>query len=114
MSSISSEPVVFEARNSGHEILHRILRSRWTFVGLQVLDLCTTLAAFHFGAFEVNPLVAHFTVRFGWLRGVLLSKLIAIAIAMGVRRRVWIINLFYTLIVGWNVIMIVFLYAKPH
>jgi len=114
MASIPSESVVFEARNSRNEILQRMVRSRWTFVGLQVLDLLTTLAAFHAGAFEVNPLVAHFTVRFGWVRGVLLSKLIAIAIALGVRRLVWVINLLYALIVGWNVIMIVLLYAKPN
>jgi hypothetical protein len=52
-----------------------VLRSRWTFAALQVLDLLTTLLAFHVGAFEVNPLVAHLTVQFGRFRGVLISKL---------------------------------------
>ena len=88
------------------------MRSRWTFAGLQVLDLLTTLAAFHFGAFEANPMVAHLTLQFGRVRGVLISKLIAVAIAMGVRRLVWVVNLFYTLIVCWNVIVMVVLSMK--
>jgi hypothetical protein len=33
---------------------------------------------------------------------VLISKLIAIGIAMGVRRRLWMINIFYALIIMWN------------
>ncbi len=89
-----------------------MLRSRWTFAALQVLDLLTTLAAFHGGAFEVNPLVAHLTVQFGRFRGVLISKLIAVAIAMGVKRLVWIVNLFYALIVGWNIVVATLLYMK--
>jgi hypothetical protein len=93
-------------------VLSRTLRSRWTFAGLQVLDLLTTLAAFHFGAFEANPMVAHLTLQFGRVRGVLISKLIAVAIAMGVRRLVWVVNLFYTLIVCWNVIVTVVLSTK--
>src|SRR5258707_12988960 len=80
----------------------RVLRSRITFLVLQVLDLLTTLAAFHVGAFEVNPLVARFTVIFGAFRGVLISKLIAVVIAMGVRRRLCIVNVFYTGIICWT------------
>jgi hypothetical protein len=70
------------------------------------LDLLTTLYAFHAGAFEANPLVARLTVVFGDFGGVLMSKLIAIAIAMGVRKRLWLINVFYIVIVGWNFLMI--------
>jgi hypothetical protein len=94
--------------------LTRVLRSRWTFGALQVLDLLTTLAAFHVGASEVNPLVAHLTVQFGRFRGVLISKLIAVTIAMGVRRLVWVVNLFYSLVVGWNVVVMTLLYLKRH
>src|ERR1700740_1843198 len=92
----------------------RVLRSRWTFAALQLLDLLTTLAAFHVGESEVNPLVAHLTVQFGRFRGVLISKLIAVAIAMGVRRLVWLVNLFYVAIVGWNVIVMTLLYIKRY
>ncbi len=90
----------------------KILRSRWTFLGLQILDLLTTLAAFHAGALEVNPLVAQLTLSFGRFHGVLISKLIAVAIAMGVRRLVWVINIFYTGVVCWNIIVIVLLVLK--
>jgi hypothetical protein len=114
MASISSEPTAAGLPNPQIEVFKRILRSRWTFGVLQVLDLLTTLAAFHVGAFEVNPLVAHFTVQFGRFRGVLISKLIAVAIAMGVRRLVWVVNLFYAVVVGWNVIVMTLLYVKRH
>ncbi len=90
------------------------MRSRWTFVALQLLDLLTTLVAFHVGAFEVNPLVAHLTVKFGRVRGVLISKVIAVAIAMGVRKLLWVVNLFYAFVVGWNILMLTLLYMKQH
>ena len=92
--------------------VNKILFSRWTFVGLQVLDLITTLMAFRMGAMEVNPLVAHLAVYFGRTGGVVVSKLIAILIAMGVRRRIWIINLFYVGIIIWNTFVLFRLHAK--
>jgi len=106
MASISSEPWRDAVGSPRSEGLKRFLRSRWTFVGLQVLDLLTTMYAFRVGAIEVNPLVAHLTVVFGRFGGVLMSKLIAVVIAMGVRRRLWIVNALYIAIVGWNLIMI--------
>jgi len=106
MASPSSEPCVVEIENLWSTGFKRILQSRWTFVGLQVLDLLTTLYAFHAGAIEVNPLVARLAMSFGRFGGVLMSKVIAILIAMGVRRRLWIINAIYIVIVGWNLIMI--------
>jgi len=106
MASPSSEPTALGVQNSQSEPVRQILFSRWTFVGLQVLDLLTTLYAFHTGALEVNPLVAHLTTMFGYFRGVLISKLIAVAIAMGVRKRLWIVNLLYIGIVVWNLLMI--------
>jgi len=104
-----------DAEPQGWEfVFSRVLRSRWTFAALQVLDLLTTLVAFHVGAFEINPLVAHLTLRFGRFRGVLISKLFAIAIAMGVRRLVWVVNLFYAAVVGWNLAVVTLLYMKQH
>jgi hypothetical protein len=46
------------------KLSHR-LDAKSSFVVLQALDLITTLAAFHFGAFEVNPLVGRLTTLFG-------------------------------------------------
>ena len=108
MASLSSEPLTEEIGNSPSEGFKRILRSRWTFVGLQVLDLLTTLYAFHAGALEVNPLVAHLTVLFGRVPGVIISKLLALGISMGVRRLMWVINVIYVGIVGWNLITITY------
>lgn len=102
MSSISSESPAPELSNPGKSVFRKLANSHWTFVGLQGLDLLTTMIAFRMGAFEVNPLVAHLTVTFGRFGGVLLSKLIAIGIAMGVRKLLWVINIFYVVIILWN------------
>ena len=93
-------------------MVKHIVLSRWTFVGLQVLDLLTTLAAFRVGAVEVNPLVAHLTVLFGRVRGVLISKVIAVAIAMGVRKLIWLVNVFYTVVILWNVLNLFILRSR--
>jgi hypothetical protein len=106
MASISTEPCTDAIRTTRREGFKWILDSRWTFVGLQVLDLITTLYAFHVGLFEANPFVTHLTMLFGRFRGVLISKLAAVAIAMGVRRLLWIVNLLYIGIVSWNLITI--------
>ena len=113
------QPTLSEYSNSEVQrewkvVLRRVVRSRWTFVALQLLDLLTTLVAFHVGAFEVNPLVALLTVKFGRVRGVLISKVIAVAIAMGVRKLLWVVNLFYAFVVGWNILMLTLLYMKQH
>jgi len=93
----------------------QVLRSRVTFVVLQVFDLATTLMAFHMGGLELNPLVANLTRQFGGLRGVLIGKLVCIAIAMGIRQRIWIVNLFYVGIVGWNLVVLLLLsHLRPH
>jgi hypothetical protein len=94
-------------------IFRRILGSRWTFAALQVLDLLSTLAAFHRGAFEVNPLVARLTLLFGRFGGVFMSKAIAVVLAMGVKRRIWVVNLFYVGVVCWNVVVLIILSLKP-
>ena len=93
--------------------LVRFAQSRWTFVALQVLDILTTLAAFHVGAFEANPLVAHLTREWGVTRGLIAGKVIALVIALGVRRRMWIVNIFYGAVVVWNVYVVLSLSA-PH
>jgi uncharacterized membrane protein len=102
MSSIPSEPATPEISASSKSMSKKIWNSHWTFIALQALDLLTTMVAFRMGAYEVNPLVAHLTLTFGRFRGVLISKLIAIGIAMGVRRLIWVVNVFYAIIILWN------------
>jgi hypothetical protein len=95
-------------------VLRKLIRSRWTFAALQVLDLLTTLVAFHLGAFEVSPLVAWLTRHFGRLGGVFMSKAIAVVIALGVKRLLWVVNLFYAGVVCWNLIVLIILSLKTH
>ena len=89
-------------------------QARITFVVLQVLDLLTTLAAFRVGAFEVNPLVAHLTTLFGPVGGLVCSKLIALLLGWWVRKRLWMVNLFYAGIICWNVYVLVVLSGARH
>ena len=98
MASIS-EPSLIGVQNASKPGFKKVVNSRWTFVALQGFDLLTTLIAFHMGALEANPLVAHLVATFGGFRGVVISKLFAIAIAMGVRKRIWVVNIFYAVII---------------
>ena len=79
-----------------------LLNAKSSFIVLQALDLITTLVAFHFGAFEVNPLVGRLTTRFGSIGGVFSSKVIAVLIVFRVRKLMWFANLFYLGVVCWN------------
>jgi hypothetical protein len=90
----------------------QVAQSKWTFVTLQILDILTTLGAFHFGAFEANPLVAGLTREFGVIGGLIAGKVIALLIVLGVRRRVWIVNLFYAAVVVWNIYVVLSLSAR--
>ena len=85
----------------------KTLNTRSSFILLQVLDLLTTLAAFRAGGFEVNPLVANLTIHFGRVGGVVLSKMIAVLLMLGVRRRLWVVNLFYIGVICWNIIVVI-------
>lgn len=102
--------------NGGVEALVRpsvqIAQSKWTFVVLQILDILTTLAAFHYGAFEANPVVARLTREFGVTGGLIAGKVMALLIVLGVRRRVWIVNLFYGAVVLWNIYVVLSLSAR--
>jgi hypothetical protein len=92
----------------------KIIQARSCFFVLQALDLVTTLIAFHFGAFEVNPLVGRLTTLLGPTGGVLASKVAAVLIALRVRKLVWVVNLFYVGVVCWNTLILVFLSHLRH
>ena len=91
-----------------------IFASRSFFIVLQALDLVTTLIAFHFGAFEVNPLVGRLTTTFGRPGGVLFSKVIAVLIIFRVRKLMWFANLFYLGVVCWNTLVLLALSHIMH
>ena len=92
----------------------QILNSRFIFAALQVLDLLTTLLAFHVGAFELNPLVAHLIALLGRVGGVALGKGIALLLALGVRKHLWIVNLFYVGVICWNLFVLIALAVQRH
>jgi Domain of unknown function (DUF5658) len=92
----------------------RALNTRSSFLLLQLLDLLTTLAAFGVGAFELNPVVASLTARFGQVGGVVMSKLIAVLLMLGVRKRLWIVNLVYIGVICWNVIVVISLLLRHY
>ena len=92
----------------------RTLNTRSSFILLQVLDLVTTLAAFRVGGFEVNPLVASLTIHFGRVGGVVLSKAIAVLLMLGIRKRLWVVNLLYVGVICWNVVVVVSLVLRRH
>jgi hypothetical protein len=105
---LNAEAVIGQA--PGMKFVH----SKWMFLGLQVMDVLTTLAAFHAGAFEVNPLVARLTHEFGAAQGLIWSKAIAMLIVLPVRRLVWVANLFYAGVVLWNICILLSLAVRHH
>ena len=85
------------------------MQAKSSFFVLQALDLATTLIAFHFGAFEVNPLVGRLTMLLGPTGGVLTSKVVAVLIALRLRKLMWVANLFYVGVVCWNTFILLML-----
>jgi hypothetical protein len=91
-----------------------ILHSRSSFIVLQALDLVTTLVAFHFGAFEMNPLVGRLAAVLGPIGGVLFSKVVTILIVFRVRKLLWLANLLYFGVVCWNMFILLALSHAWH
>jgi Domain of unknown function (DUF5658) len=91
-----------------------VLQSKSSFIVLQILDLITTLVAFHFGGFELNPLVGRLTAIFGATGGVVFSKVVAVLIVFRVRKLMWFANLFYLVVVCWNVFVLLALSHVKH
>ena len=90
-------------------LLRKVLQAKSSFFVLQALDLSTTLIAFYFGAFELNPLVSRLITLFGPTGGVLASKVVAALIALRLRKLMWVANLFYVGIVCWNTFVLLIL-----
>ena len=96
-------------------LFRKVIQAKSSFFVLQALDLATTLVAFHFGAFEVNPLVGRLTTLLGPTGGVLASKVVAVLIALRLRKMLWVANLFYLGIVCWNTFIVLILsHSVPH
>jgi hypothetical protein len=80
------------------------------FVGLQCMDLTTTLAVFTRGGVELNPIVHSLIPWMGQVPAVLVSKAILISLGLLLSHRPSVLrfaNVLYTLVVAWNLVILV-------
>ena len=91
----------------------KTLNSKLLFVALQIADLLLTLACFHSGLIEMSPVTARLILVFGILGGLIVSKLLACACIIPLKKLVWLGNVSYGIIVIWNLFLaVVFGLAK--
>ncbi len=79
------------------------------FIGLQCLDLLTTLVVFSRGGVELNPVVRSLMPWTGRVLAVVMSKAILISLIVlcgGRKRVVYIGNVLYTAVVAWNMAIV--------
>jgi hypothetical protein len=80
------------------------------FIGLQGLDLLTTLAVFAHGGVELNPVVRILMPWIGRAMGVLVCKAVLVGVIWTFRRRTRVLmlgDLLYTGVVIWNVMILI-------
>jgi len=89
------------------------------FLLLQLADIGTTVVALALGGVEMNPLIARF-MTVGVIEGLIVSKVIVLAIGLGAARfgryaGLRVVNVFFSGVVVWNLIIIVrlSLHAQP-
>jgi hypothetical protein len=80
------------------------------FLGLQVLDVLTTLLGFHFGLVEASPFIK-FLMRLGPVAGLVASKIVAallgaLCVWRGRFQVIHLINYWYAGLVIWNLTLI--------
>jgi hypothetical protein len=85
----------------------KTINSKLLFGALQIADLLTTLACFRFGLVEMSPITAHLILAFGALGGLIISKLLACAAVLPMKKLVWVGNVCYFMVVLWNTFLMV-------
>ena len=85
------------------------------FLGLQVLDVLTTLVGLHLGAKEGSTFIGQL-LQTGPLSGLLISKIIAAGLAafalfLNRKRVLFFLNFWFAAIVAWNLLAIGLTYA---
>jgi len=80
------------------------------FLGLQILDVLTTLVGLHLGAQEGSSFIGHL-LKSGPLTGLIVSKifaagLAAFAVFLNRKRMLVFLNLWFGVVVAWNAIEI--------
>ncbi|HTQ56699.1 MAG TPA: DUF5658 family protein [Bryobacteraceae bacterium] len=84
------------------------------FLGLQILDVATTMIGLHFGAREGSGFIGRL-LQAGPLTGLLISKILAaglaaIAVFMHKKRVLVFLNFWFAAVVGWNLVAIALQY----
>ena len=80
------------------------------FIGLQCMDLLTTLMAFSRGGIELNPVVRTLMPWTGRVLAVFASKAILTSVILLYSRRKRILylgNILYTAVVAWNLFIVI-------
>jgi hypothetical protein len=81
------------------------------FIGLQCMDLLTTLIAFSQGGVELNPVVRGLMPWTGKVMAVFASKVILISLILlysnGRKRVLFLGNILYTAVVVWNLAIVI-------
>jgi hypothetical protein len=75
------------------------------FIGLQCLDLLSTLAVFSHGGIELNPVVSSLMPWTGKVAAVIASKalLVSLVVVLSRRKRIlFFANILYAAVVVWN------------
>lgn len=80
------------------------------FLGLQVLDVLTTVIGLHFGAREGSAFIGHL-LQTGPLNGLIISKILAAGLAafavfLHKKRVLVFLNFWFTALVAWNMLAI--------
>jgi hypothetical protein len=80
------------------------------FLGLQILDVLTTLVGLHLGAQEGSAFIGHL-LQTGPLNGLIVSKILAAAMAavavfLNKKRFLVFLNFWFAAVVVWNVFQI--------
>jgi Domain of unknown function (DUF5658) len=81
------------------------------FIGLQCMDLLTTMIAFSQGGIELNPVVRGLMPWTGKVMAVFASKVILISLILlysnGRKRVLFLGNILYTAVVVWNLAIVI-------
>ena len=86
------------------------------FLGLQVLDVLTTLMGLHLGAHEGSTFIGHL-LQTGPVSGLIISKILAAGLAafavfLNRKRVLLFLNFWFAAVVAWNVIAICLQYGR--
>jgi uncharacterized protein DUF5658 len=83
------------------------------FIVLQALDILTTVLVIRVGGgAELNPLICKFVAQFGLIGGLITAKVLAVAIALRLRKLLPVANLLFAAVVAWNLLVLVGLHWR--